>query len=311
MQTGQIEQTKQVLAHDMKRYVEIILQEYGDAISEDRQEFLRKITDFVSKIKVKNTGTISMFATKEEIVMPEGAYKVFKYMKMLPVYGINKRHQSYKEGEIINSNTYYDYIKHAIISGMSVEEFFRDSLLHETMHFCGSGGGDALREGFTELKTRELAQKYGLRASRCGYPKEVEIASRLQEIIGGNVANQLTFAQNNREIYRILQDNCGVSIAELYFEISDLMNRELYAKYNHSKFGGIFGPIKKASAYSKIDYSKIQERLEEAKMEFEIKKKQRDFEDRVKGQELGVEKPEGEKRVTREETRINHYQGNR
>lgn len=39
------------------------------------------------------------------------------------------------------------------------------------------------------------------------------------------------------------------------------MDKELKAKYDHSKFGGLFGPIKKAKAYSKIDYSNIYEKL--------------------------------------------------
>ena len=180
---------------------------------------------------------------------------------MLPGYGINKKHKSYKEGEVVNKNTYYDYIKHVFVSGMSVEEFFRDTLLHETMHFCGSVGGSAICEGLTEIKTREIAQKYGLKASRCGYPKEVEVVSRLQKIIGKDIMDKITFARDNKQINRILQENCGSDIAALFFEISYLMDEELYTKYNHSKFGGLFGPIKKAKAYSQIDYSNIYEKL--------------------------------------------------
>ena len=56
---------------------------------------------------------------------------------------------------IKNKNTFWDYIKHAIIKGLSPEEYFQESLLHEAMHFCGCGGADPLKEGITELKTRE------------------------------------------------------------------------------------------------------------------------------------------------------------
>ena len=261
MEKNKIENTKRILAEDMKKYVEVILKEYATVIPEERQEYLKKIDEYYSKIIVEESGTISMFATARGIIMPKGAYKIFKYMKLIPGYGINKKYRSYKEGEILNKNTYYDYIKHVFISGMNVEEFFRDSLLHETMHFCGSHGARAIREGLTELKTREVAQKYGLRASRCGYPKEVDVVSKLQKIIGIDIANKITFARSNDEINEILQQNCGSEVANLFFEISYLMDNELTAKYNHSKFGGILGPIKKAKAYSQIDYSKIYEKL--------------------------------------------------
>lgn len=261
MKNEDLEKTRSVLAEDMKKYVEIILKEYGNFIPEQHKEYLKSINDYSSRIMVQDTGTISMFANGTGVVMPEGAYKIFKYLRMMPGFGINKNHQSYKDGEIVNDNTYFDYIKHVFVSGMSVEEFFRDTLLHETMHFCGSDGGNAMREGFTELKTREVAQKYGLKASRCGYPKEVDVVSRFQGIVGEEIGNKIAFARDDREIYTILQENCGEDIAKLYFEISGMMDKELHTKYDHSKFGGVLGPIKKALAYSKIDYSEIYQKL--------------------------------------------------
>ena len=257
-----IDNAKHILAEDMEKYVQIILKEYEKFIPQERQEYLKSIPEYQSRIIVEDSGTISMFAVGNNVIMPLSAYKIFKYMKMIPGYGINKKHKSYEEGEILNNNTYYDYIKHVFISGMDVEEFFRDTLLHETMHFCGSGGGSALREGITEMKTRELAQKYGLKASRCGYPKEVDIANRFQNIVGEDIMNSIAFAENDHEIISILAEKCGTNVANLFYEISELMDNELDSKYDHSKFGGILGPIKKAKAYSQIDYSTIYEKLD-------------------------------------------------
>lgn len=283
MKNNTIINTKRVLANDMKKYVELILEEYGQYIPETTKEFLKSIDNYSDRIVVQDTGTISMFATDAEVIMPEGAYKIFKYLKMVPGYGINKKHRTYKDGEIVNENTYYDYMKHVLVSGMSVEEFFRDTLLHETMHFCGSDGGNAMREGLTELKTRELAQKYGLKASRCGYPKEVDIVSKFQEIVGDDIANRITFAESNRKIDMILKENCGEDVARLYFEISRLMDEELNKKYDHSKFGGVLGPIKKAKAYSSIDYSKIYEKIEAFKRERELSNKRVDIKEKIRG----------------------------
>lgn len=265
MKKSRIDTVKNLLVNDMEKYVELILREYGEYISSPIKGALQEIRDYNDKIVLRDTGTISMFATKSEVIMPKGAYKIFKYMRLIPGYGIDRNHKVYNDGEIVNNNTYFDYIKHVFVSGMDVEDFFRDTLLHETMHFCGSGGVDAIREGITELKTRELAQKYGLKASRCGYPKEVEVVSKIQEIIGENIVNQIAFAESNRQIDIILQENCGNDVSKLYFEISRLMNKEHRKKYDHSKFSGILGPIKKAKAYSDIDYSEVYEKLEELK----------------------------------------------
>ena len=42
---------------------------------------------------------------------------------------------------IINNNSFMDYVIHLFISGTNAEGYYQDLLLHETLHFCGSGGG--------------------------------------------------------------------------------------------------------------------------------------------------------------------------
>lgn len=258
-----ITKTRKVLATDMKNYVEVIIKEHKDVIPQERLHFLQNIYNFENNIFIKDSGTISMFANSEGLVMPSGAYNIFQLIRRIPGYGINKKHQSYPKGEILNDNTYYDYLKHVLVSGMSVEEFFRDTILHETMHFCGAGGGSLLREGFTELKTRELAQKYGLKASRCGYPKEVKIANELQKMFGSKISNQITFSRNSKEIEDILVKNFGQNVTNCFFDIEWMMNDIANKVYDHSKFGGLLGPLKKAKAYSQIDYSAVYGRLKE------------------------------------------------
>ena len=53
-----VENTRCVLADDMRKYVQVILKEYGEAIPEERKEFLKTIDDYNSRIK--DSGTISM-----------------------------------------------------------------------------------------------------------------------------------------------------------------------------------------------------------------------------------------------------------
>ena len=76
-------------------------------------------------------------------------------LKKIPGFGMMKNHKTCdQDNMIINDNTYITYIKHVFLKGLTPEEYFKEILLHETLHFCGSGGGTAIREGINELKTR-------------------------------------------------------------------------------------------------------------------------------------------------------------
>ena len=257
-----IEEIKNKLAKDMERMVKVIIREYGEFIPPEKLEFLKGIKDYNDVIKIKDTNTISMFANNHEIILPLGAKKYFKYLKCIPLYGIKKNHAMYKPDEILNDHTYFDYINHVLLSGMSLYEFYLDTLLHETLHFCGSGMlGTALSEGFNELKTRQIAKKYNLRASRCGYPKETKIAFKLEQLLGENIVSQITFAKSESEVYEIIQNTYGEDIAKQIFAISEKMNQELHAKYNHNDFNGIFAPLKKAIAYKKLNYDEVNNQI--------------------------------------------------
>ena len=59
--------TKTVLANDMKKYVELILEEYGQYIPEATKDFLKSIDNYSDRIVAQDTGTISMFATDTEV----------------------------------------------------------------------------------------------------------------------------------------------------------------------------------------------------------------------------------------------------
>ncbi|MFA5603260.1 MAG: hypothetical protein WDA12_00170 [Bacilli bacterium] len=253
-----INKIKNNLAIDLQLYIEIIKDEYKDFISKERLDFLNSINDFKNIIIIKNTGTISMFVRDNNIYFPTSAYKIINKMKFIPGFGINKNHKSFhKSNLIVNDNTFTDYIKHIFLAGVSVEQFYLETLLHETMHFCGVGGIGALREGITELKTRELAHKYNLTTSGCGYPKEIKIAIELQNTFGQIIMNKIAFAKNDYEIVTILRDNFSFNEVNLYIEVSNLMEKEFQDKYYKHKFPGITGPLKKIQKYNQLDYSEV------------------------------------------------------
>ena len=137
---------------------------------------------------------------------------------------------------------------------MSVYDYFEESLLHETMHICGSRGGYPLEEGINELKTRELAQKYNIKIAAYGYSKEVEMAKKMQKIIGKETMDKLTFISRYERIV-FLRDKLGDEVAELYLQISDEMTKKSEDYYK--KISQVSDPFEKAELYDNIDYTEL------------------------------------------------------
>ena len=137
---------------------------------------------------------------------------------------------------------------------MSVYDYFEESLLHETMHICGSRGGTPLEEGINELKTRELAQKYNIKIAAYGYSKEVEMAKKMQKIIGKETMDELTFIPRYERIV-FLRDKLGEKVAELYLQISDEMTKKSEDYYK--KLSQVSDPFEKAELYDNIDYTDL------------------------------------------------------
>ena len=245
----EIEKIINNLIPTIKSYIEIIKEEYKKLTNIPENIDLKKY------IHIENTGTISLFIRNGHFYFPTDVFKVLDDLKKIPGFGSNKNHKTYNEDNIIiNDNTYITFIKHIFLKGLTPVEYYEEILLHETMHFCGSGGGTAIREGINELKTRELAKKYGLLTSSCGYPKEIKIAYELQKIFGEEIINKISFSKNNLEIREIL-GIVSKDAANFYFTLEEIMEKEFYTKYMKYDFPGITGPIKKTQKYNMIDYT--------------------------------------------------------
>ena len=103
---------------------------------------------------------------------------------------------------------------------IDTKDYYDDMLLHETMHFCGSGGASALKEGINELITRKIALKKNFKTNGCGYPKEVKIAYELQNIFGEEVLDQIAFINSLPEICYFLDKTLGSDASKLYQDIT-------------------------------------------------------------------------------------------
>lgn len=246
-----VNDVKNSLIIEIEKLVGIIKNEYPNLVDIPDNYDLNEI------VYIVETGTISLFVSNKHFYFPLDAFKVLDAFKKMPGFGTMKDHKTCdQDNMIINDNTYITYIKHVFLKGLTPEEYFKEILLHETMHFCGSGGGTAIREGINELKTRQLAKKYNLLTSSCGYPKETKIAYELEKLFGEDTINKISFSKNNQEIKEIL-DSISPEAYTFYFTLEKLMEKEFYDKYKKYDFPGLTGPFKKAQKYNSIDYTEV------------------------------------------------------
>lgn len=268
----------------LAEYVKAIIEKYGKYIPQERlKELINLDYNDDNLIRIYDYGTVNGFADNTGISLPLCADRLLKIASKIPGFGINKKHKTYtEENIIINDNTFAKYIFHVFVSGTDAKGYYEDLLLHEAMHFCGSGGSTALREGINEFLTRKLAKEKGLRTNGCGYPKEVNVVFHLQNLFGEEVLNQIAFLNSEGEIAMYLTTHIGLDAATLYLNISKEMDKEFNEKYS-SKFdsyNGLSGILKKTINYHKINYSKIYEMIKEYELQ-RVKSNQSNIESEI------------------------------
>lgn len=257
---------KNNLISEIQKLVKIIKKEYPNLVDIPVNYDLQEL------VHIERTGTISLFVRNHNFYFPLDAFKVLGAFKRIPGFGMVKNHKTCNQDNmIINDNTYITYIKHAFLKGLTPEEYFKEILLHETLHFCGSGGGTAIREGINELKTRQLAKKYDLLTSSCGYPKETKIAYELESLFGEDIINKISFSKSRWEIKEIL-DSVSPIASSFFFTLETVMEEEFYDKYMKYEFPGLTGPFKKTQKYNSIDYTKAYLLIDEYKEKISSKK---------------------------------------
>ncbi len=261
----QIDDIHKRLTLKVAKYIKAITQEYGKFIPKERLSYLGNI-NYDEIIQIYDYGNINGLANPKHILLPLNAEKALEKIKTLPGYGSDPSHQTYDQvTAIINDNTFETYVNHAIVTGMTLEQYFEDLLLHETMHFCGSDGGNALKEGINEYLTRKLALKKGFHTNGCAYPKEVKIAHTLESILGEEVITQIAFIKPYDKVLSYLETTLGKDASELYQNVTHAMDEEFYNRYyrhmNH--FDGLEGIQEKVTNYKQIDYSKVEQIIEQ------------------------------------------------
>lgn len=265
MENMNLENVHKRLTERIKKYIELIKKEYSAYMPIEVLQRLNNIDDYSQILKIYDYGEVSAYASEKNIKMPLCADKLLTIASKVPGYGINKKHKPYNEENIIiNNNTFLTYIMHVFISGTNAEEYYEDLLLHETMHFCGSDGASVLKEGINELLTRMLAQKYNLKTSSCGYPKEVKLAYDLMNCFGDNIIIRLAFIKGFENELNFIKENLGDDAANLYFQVCNIAEKEFKEKYysHMPEFSGAIGIAKKVLFYKRIDYTNVHQMID-------------------------------------------------
>ena len=217
---------------------------------------MNKLRNNEEIVEFNSGDTITFVVTDGKLLLPKAFYNLFPLFKNYDNYGKNKNNGR-QVGEYLDTRTtYFEYIEHVITGALSVYDYFEESLLHEAMHICGSEGGSPLEEGINELKTRELAQKYNIKIAAYGYSKEVEVAKRLQKILGNKIMDELTFIPLN-ERFEFLSARVGLKLAQLYQFLTREMLKISYESGYYQKNSHFNDPFEKAKLYETIDYSAL------------------------------------------------------
>lgn len=232
-------------------YIKLILNNYSNCNTE---KILNVINSNSEIVKFNPSNTITFVVRGGILLLPKSAYQIFPLLKQHKNYGTKLNSGRNIEDYLDTNTTYMQYINYVIEAGLSVYDYFEESLLHEAMHICGSQGGTPLEEGINELKTRELAQKNNIKIAAYGYPKEVEIAKRLQQIIGKEVMDELTFVPSH-ERKNFLTDKLGDREAELYELVSSKMIEKSVSYFD--KLSQVNDPFEKAKLYESVDYGEV------------------------------------------------------
>lgn len=238
-----MEQDLEKVNQHLKRYIKIIIKEYGKYIDENSKNIISSNKDL---LRWENN-SVSFFVSNGVLYLPLKAYDFFKKIEYYENYNkVNKKYDY--EKYLDTSKSYYDYINSVIEGGLKPIDYFLESLLHEAMHICTSSGGNGLDEGINELITRRLAQKYSINIAAVGYNKEVEVALLLERILTTPNITRLSFTKSESKEEYLVQ-NFGIDIFKLYNEVSQSMEK----KVNRYMFQAN-NPYEKAEIYSKISY---------------------------------------------------------
>ena len=253
-----IEEVKYV-EEEMKKIIPIFMKECESYIYPQKLFFLNnpknlgRIIDFGRGFGAWTKGDNIVFAIQNA--------RIFDRLARMPEYGKKPRECFVSQKDFVdNSKDYLDYMQYIIDNGLKEIDYCLDVLPHEIMHLIGSGGG-VIGEGVTELRTRQICKKYGIRCAPIMHTKETKFVRMLEKFVGANLLDLTAFTKDNTLLFQKCEELFGEEFFQIYGEME--------SQYTRYIMDFSLDPIEHYKSYREIDFSRMYKFLREKEKEKE------------------------------------------
>lgn len=249
-----------ILEAEIKRILPIFLDELGEYIPIEREEKLRYT--LILRVPVLFSNGFGAHAGENRIFYATQNTDVFRKFSKREDFGKNPEAVLVTEEDFIdNDKDYLDYFQYFIDKGLIELDYSLDVLPHTAMHLLGSSH-TVLGEGITELLTREICKKHGIRCAPIMHSKETKLIRMLEKYLHRVEILDTAFGDLDSIIVGKCVSIFGPEFGELYKELSreyrDYTNDrtkdplEHYEKYREINFDSIFELIQSKEKKKKV-----------------------------------------------------------
>ena len=152
-------------------------------------------------------------------------------------------------------------MEYVIGHGLTELDYCLDVLPHEIMHLIGCKGG-VFGEGITELRTRQICKKYGIRCAPILHSKETKLMRKLEKYVGSMMLDESGFWGD----YSMIEEAIGKIFGEENFRP---IYEDLCIAYRCYASDRSRNPIEHYQKYRDIDFEPIYN-LIDSKREIEV-----------------------------------------
>ena len=224
-----------------KKYIVIFITEYGDYLSKDQLELLKKI-DFSKAVKIDNVSKPFGMAYLGQIHLSDTANTLIDNLKNMP--GYNSIHY-----ELENKNL-SSYLKYMCDNGYNVDDYYSDILMY-FIFWMVIKSSSGLISGLINQEMKYLSIKYSIRIANL-YSKEEGVISKITPYLGMEGCRKIIFSTPATS-FKYLNDNYGFRVAKLVSDIGDIIDEE-NESINNKEYQGYNGLLDYIDEYDHIGY---------------------------------------------------------
>lgn len=241
---------------EMVRILPIFLNEFIDFVSYETRDYITSLLRQNRAFQLIGFDNgLGAWTDERKIYFAIQNKNMFEKLAKKPEYGQNKGMKLVSNDNFVdNDKDYIDYMNYVVANGLSELDYCLDLLPHQVMHLIGCKGG-IFGEGITELRTRQVCEKYGIRCAPVLHSKETKLIKLMEEFIDKMIINESGFWGDFCMLEEALEKRFGEKEFKSIYE--DLcIDYRIYAS-DRSR-----DPFEHYNKYREIDFSKIFELIE-------------------------------------------------